>query len=99
MEERLRQAGLRLKGAQQEAATLRANAQDVADAKREATILEQELSQVCTWIELGCTVQNAISKLIHTRVLVLTRQHILQVSMLNGTNLGWIMHMRRNRCV
>lgn len=45
MEERLRQAELRLKGAQQEAATLRASAQDVAGAQREAALLEQELSQ------------------------------------------------------
>ena len=47
MEERLRQAELRLKGAQQEVATLRANAQDVAGVRREVALLEQELSQVC----------------------------------------------------
>lgn len=46
MEERLRQAELRLKGALQEVATLRAGAQDVAGAQREAALLEQQLSQV-----------------------------------------------------
>lgn len=46
MEERLRQAELQLKGAQQEVAMLRANAQEVAGVRREVAALEQELNQV-----------------------------------------------------
>lgn len=49
MEERLRQANLQLKGAQQEVALLRVNASDVAAIRREVAMLEQELNQVPTW--------------------------------------------------
>ena len=63
MEERLRQAELRAKGAQQEAATLRASAQDVAGVQREAALLERELNQVA-----------AVSAISHAGTLIIDHQ-------------------------